>query len=195
MAKLYNDFIKNTRHERIIKDGYSQRESTFCSLLQFALLCDSQVTPDFGGMKTSTLRHTAERKGISLQFLLPQTLNSRGCPGDGRQAVRELSAQVLIEATSLNSWTSSFPGTWGTHLSLSKVRGASFSLVHSSGPLFLQEESQRKNFSPSWPRDINSKINNKVMTLLDMMPGIRCVPSKHIHSLLQDGFLLLYFKY
>lgn len=135
----------------------------FCSLHCYVILRSRLI----GGMKTTTLRHTAERKGISLQFLLPQTLNSRGCPGDGRQAVRELSAQELIEATSFNSWTSSFPGTWGTHLSLSKVRGASFYLVNSSGPLFLQEESQRKNFSLSWPQDSNNKINNKVMTLLD----------------------------
>ena len=91
MVELYNGFIKILGMKEL---------SMFCSLMQFALQYDSQDMPDLGGMKTTTLRHMAQRKGISLQFLLPQILDSWGCPGDGRQAIRELFAQVLIEATS-----------------------------------------------------------------------------------------------
>ena len=153
--------------------------------------------PDLGGMKTTTLRHMAQRKGISLHSFSSHKFSTAG---DAQEMADRPSGSSLLKCSLrplhlVTTWTSSFPGTWSIHLSFSKVKGASFYLVNASGPLFLQEESQRKNFSLSWPQDINNKINNKVETLLDMMPGIRCVHSKQICSLLQDGFLLLYFKY
>ena len=188
MVELYNGFIKILGMKEL---------SMFCSLMQFALQYDSQDMPDLGGMKTTTLRHMAQRKGISLHSFSSHKFLTAG---DAQEMADRPSGSSLLKCSLrplhlVTAWTSSFPGTWSIHLSFSKVKGASFYLVNASGPLFLQEESQRKNFSLSWPQDINNKINNKVLTLLDMMPGIRCVHSKHICSLLQDGFLLLYFKY
>lgn len=76
MVELYTDFIKILESMKELSRMDSQRESTLCSLLQFALQYESQVMPDLGRIKATTLQTHGTKEGhFPAQFLLPQILD------------------------------------------------------------------------------------------------------------------------
>lgn len=95
MVELYTDFIKILGVKELSRMD-CLRENQFCSLLQFALQYESQVMPDLGRIKATTLRHMGQRKGISL---LSFSSHKFSTSGDASEMADRQSGSSLLKCS------------------------------------------------------------------------------------------------
>lgn len=100
MLCLLQWFHNNIRHKRNIEDELSQREtessSNFCSAYSNIILrCYAWLI----GNENNHTHAQGQRKGVSLPSSPSHQFQHQEGPGESRQAIKELFAQVLIEAT------------------------------------------------------------------------------------------------